>query len=194
MNIKLSTLRSVLHESDDFNMRNQRFIESIEKELGTSLQLSDIGDYDCDLKLIFIESGGSEGFFLEQFDKLQEPYYFITSGENNSLAATLEIMTYLNKHNKVGEIIHGNISYMVKRINQLAKVEAATAVLKKTRLGVVGKPSDWLIASVPDYAKAKEVLGVELVDIPLQLVIDKFNTVNLADYNEPELLEFDTND
>ena len=192
MNIKLSTLRSVLHESDDFDARNRRFIESIEKELGASLQLADIGDYDCDLKLIFIESGGSEGFFLEQFDKLQEPYYFITSGENNSLAATLEIMTYLNKHNKVGEIIHGSISYMVKRINELARVEAATEVLKNARLGVVGAPSDWLIASIPDYAKVKETLGIELIDVPLQMVVDKFNTVDLANYNEPELLEFDT--
>ena len=62
----------------------------------------------------------------------------------------------------------------------------------KTRLGIVGEPSDWLIASVPDYSKVKELFGIELVDIPLQMIIDKFNTVDLTNYNEPELLEFDT--
>mgnify|MGYP003301395200 CR=1 FL=1 len=55
-----------------------------------------LDDYDCDLKLIFIESGGSEGLFLDGFKLLKAPYYLLTSGDNNSLAASLEILTYLN--------------------------------------------------------------------------------------------------
>jgi len=38
------------------------------------------------------------------------------------------------------------------------------------RLGVIGKPSNWLIASGVDYATAKEVFGVELIDIPIEQV------------------------
>lgn len=192
MNIKLSTLHSYLHESDEFDARNQKFIKEIEEQLHESIKISDIGDYDCDLKLIFVESGGSEGLFLQQIDKLQEPFYFLTSGENNSLAATLEIMTYLSEHNKSGEIIHGSIPYIVKRINELAKINNAIEGMKKTRLGVIGKPSDWLIASVPNYDAVKQVYGTELIDIPLTELIDIYNTVDLKDYNEPELLEFDT--
>ena len=36
------------------------------------------------------------------------------------------------------------------------------------RLGVVGKPSDWLIASTVDYREIKEKMNLELVDIPIE--------------------------
>lgn len=37
----------------------------------------------------------------------------------------------------------------------------------KLRLGVVGKPSDWLIASSVDYADVLRKMNIELVDIPI---------------------------
>jgi len=36
------------------------------------------------------------------------------------------------------------------------------------RLGVVGKPSDWLIASTVDYARVLEMMNCEIVDIPIE--------------------------
>lgn len=36
------------------------------------------------------------------------------------------------------------------------------------RLGVIGKPSDWLIASTVDYREVKEKMNLELVDIPIE--------------------------
>lgn len=38
---------------------------------------------------------------------------------------------------------------------------------QKLRLGVVGKPSDWLIASFVDYAAVLEKMNIEMVDIPI---------------------------
>ena len=38
---------------------------------------------------------------------------------------------------------------------------------EKLRLGVVGKPSDWLIASQVDYADVLERMNCQLVDIPI---------------------------
>jgi len=38
---------------------------------------------------------------------------------------------------------------------------------RKLRLGVVGKPSDWLIASNVDYPEVLERMNIELVDIPI---------------------------
>lgn len=38
------------------------------------------------------------------------------------------------------------------------------------RLGVIGKPSDWLIASGVDYKQVEANLGIELVDIPIERV------------------------
>ena len=38
---------------------------------------------------------------------------------------------------------------------------------QRLRLGVVGKPSDWLIASHVNYADVLERMNIELVDIPI---------------------------
>ena len=41
----------------------------------------------------------------------------MTYGHNNSLAASLEILSYLKDHNLNGEVLHGSNEYIAKRIN-----------------------------------------------------------------------------
>ena len=41
---------------------------------------------------------------------------------------------------------------------------------KKQRLGIIGKPSDWLIASQVDYNQVLKDMNIELVDIPIEEV------------------------
>lgn len=197
MNIKISALKSRLKHSEQFDSEISLFLSAVENKLQSKLTFSELSDYDCDLKLIFVETGGSEGVFLKNFDKLKEPYYLLTNGSNNSLAASMEIMTYLRKTGKNGEILHGSADYIAKRIKQLAAVSVTLEKLKQTRLGVIGNPSDWLISSVPDYAEVKNKLGVTLIDIPLDEVkqlIDLTRTPDLSRYplfNKYELARAD---
>jgi len=179
MNIKISTLRSVLHDSIEFNKRNKEFIDSIEKLIGSSLNISDISDYDCDLKLIFIESGGSEMLFKKQMDNLKEPFYFLTSGDNNSLAATLEILTYLNTIGLHGEIIHGSNQYIARRITELASKKEK--LLENKKYGVIGVPSDWLISSIPGSNKLFNKFGAKLINIQLSELEDTYNNYDILD-------------
>lgn len=195
MNIKFATFKSKLKYSYDIDQARKKFINSIEEELNESLEYTTLDDYDCDLKLIFIETGGSEGLFLENMDVLKPPYYLLTNGSNNSLAASLEILNYLKMNNYQGEILHGDVKYISKRIKVLATVLHAKKVLNKTKLGVIGKPSDWLISSIPNYFLVKDKLGVELVDIPLSSVVDKalkphFNKLLIdKGFNKEELVK-----
>lgn len=192
--IKLATFKSRLKHSLDFDDEVKEFLTNIEQEIGTTLELSKLSDYDCDLKLIFIQTGGSEGLFLQNIDILQEPYYLLTNGGNNSLAASLEILSYLNQNGKRGEIIHGNISYVGQRIQELAIIEKAKKALKQTRLGVIGTPSDWLISSVPDYQKVKDVLGLELVNLSLEEVENRAKAPHFASMNPNEFKEYNLKD
>ena len=175
MNIKISGLRSGLNYNDQLNPITGGFIEDIEKKLGDSLVMSDIADYDCDLKLIFIQSGGSENLFLQNLDKLKEPYYLLTNGSNNSLAASLEIMTYITGKGKNGEILHGDIDYIADRIRTLAMTSQLRKKLSQTVFGVMGHPSDWLIASVPSYDEATQKFGITFKDISLDEVKQEFD-------------------
>jgi L-fucose isomerase-like protein len=84
----------------------------------------------------------------------------------------MEILAYLKQHNMIGEIIHGSPEYIARRIGQLVRIEDIFRRLNGTRLGIIGKPSDWLIASQADKEKVREHLGIELIDIPMQTLLD----------------------
>ena len=139
---------------------------------------------NADLSLILVQSGGSENLFIENFSKFKEPYYFLTYGENNSLAASLEIMAFLKNHNLNGEVLHGANDYLAKRIKTLA-VSPSTKKAE-ANLGLIGKPSDWLISSDVDKNIALEKFGINLVYVPIQELSDEYEK-NIAFENEKVL-------
>lgn len=170
------TLTSELHDEKAVEGVTQAFLTS----LGTRYELkggdySDYGSYA--LNLIYVRTGGTEGIFRRLLPELQaksrRPFYLLTSGKSNSLAASMEILSYLRQHNISGEIIHGSSDYIAHRIRVLEKAEKARQTLCGKRLGIIGKPSDWLISSDADKEKVKDRLGIELVDIPMQELLDE---------------------
>ncbi len=126
--------------------------------------------------LIYISSGGSEGLFLQQFSSYDKPCYLLTSGDSNSLAASMEILAYLRQHGRKGEILHGDVDTIAERIRILSRAARAKQKLTGLRIGVVGNPSDWLIASSLDHAACAEKLGVEVVDIPMDELLEANRT------------------
>ena len=185
--IKVSSFHSDLHRQDVLAQRHASFLASIETYLGEEIVVAPIDDYDADLKLVFISSGGSEGKFLEHFAEMKAPYYLLASGTDNSLAASIEILTYLNCAGLEGEILHGSPEYIAQRIKDLiagkkeqggASEPAVRHISGKVdlggRYGVVGEPSDWLIASVPELDKVKSTFGTELVKIPMDALVNEY--------------------
>ena len=174
--IAIYTLTSALHDEKAVSAVTKTFLESLGVDY--VLKGSDYVDYGShSLSLIYVRTGGTEGIFKKLLPELLEksgraPFYLLTSGKSNSLAASMEILSYLRQNNLKGEIIHGNADYIAKRIMLLAKVGEARRLLQGCRLGVIGQPSDWLISSQADYAEVKRRLGIELVDIPMQTLLD----------------------
>ena len=172
--INIYTLTSELHDEQAVNAVTRDFLESIGMEY--ELKGNGYADYGKDgLNLIYVRTGGTEGVFLrllpDLLKKSNHPFYLLTSGKSNSLAASMEILSYLRQHDMKGEIIHGSTDYIARRIRLLAKVEVHSR-LRGVRLGIIGKPSDWLISSHADKGRVKERLGIELIDIPMQELQD----------------------
>ena len=168
MKVNIFPIVSSLHEETRINEQTQLLLDELIKCSNHQFNIVEIDDfYDADLSLILIQSGGSEGLFLSNFDKLKEPFYLLTYGHNNSLAASLEILSYIKDNDLKGEILHGNTEYLNTRINELLN--------KPQRLGVIGKPSDWLIASQVDYEKVKVLHNIELVDVDIDEIVDMYN-------------------
>ena len=175
MTISLYTLTSSLHDKSAVDAVSRDFLSSIESVLGYEFRFrgDDFASYgQSDLDVIFIRTGGSEGLFKQVFPTLSGNILLLTSGKSNSLAASLEILSFLNQNGRRGEVLHGSAEYIAGRIETLARVSRARKELRGQKLGIIGKPSDWLISSQPDKKAAKEKLGMEFIDIDIRELID----------------------
>ena len=169
--IAIHTLTSALHDESAVAAVTREFLGSLKLDL--DLRGADYSDYGtADLDLIYVRTGGTEGVFKPLLPQIlaatDQPVYLLTSGKSNSLAASMEILSYLRQQGIKGEILHGTPQYIAGRIQTLEQIERARKSLKGLRLGVVGKPSDWLIASGVDYGKVREKTGIEILDIPME--------------------------
>ena len=143
-------------------------LEKIEKELGCELEFTE--DFDVfaaqPLRLFYIGSGGSEMLFRAVYDKVEGPYYLLTQRAHNSLAASMEILSFLGEQGRSGEILHGDHDELARRIRILMRAVETKEKLKGMRLGVTGE-SDWLIGAPVDGELLRERSGMELVHVPM---------------------------
>lgn len=175
MSIAIYPLTSALHDPQAVAALTQEFLSSL--DLPYELKDNDFADYGShDLDLIFVRTGGTEGIFKRLMPQLvaqsAKPFYLLASDKSNSLAASLEILSYLRQQGMQGEILHGKAAYISAKIRMLQRVGEAANCMRHCRLGVIGEPSDWLIASVKDAAKVRQKLGVELVDISMSELLE----------------------
>lgn len=129
-------------------------------------------------QVVAVLTGGTEAQFVQLVDDgiidLSRPVYLMVSGQSNSLAASLEILSYIRQHDGVGKVMmNAEDTDLCTKDNVQCTKEPSKDVLyreKKLRLGVVGKPSDWLISSGVDYKEVLKRMNIELVDIDINKV------------------------
>lgn len=183
MNIAIYTLTSELHDEQAINAVTKDFLGSL--GIDYEMKGTDYTDYGTHaLDLIYVRTGGTEGIFKRLLPQLQKqsnnPFYLLTSGKSNSLAASLEILSFLRQQQIRGEVIHGSEEYVHHRITLLERVGEARRQLKGTRLAVVGEPSDWLISSVFDRKVVADSLGIDIIDVPMSELLDVVRQMPLS--------------
>ena len=173
--IAFFSLTSSLHDEKSVDRITSEFIGNIQKALeeNTDWAGCDWSSYGSrPVDIIFVRTGGTEGQFRKLLPRLTEQggsrFFLLASGKSNSLAASMEILSYLRQQGLSGEILHGSEESIALRIKDLITVERARVKLASTILGVIGKPSDWLIASQSDYDEVLRKCGICLIDIPME--------------------------
>ena len=187
MSIAIYTLTSPLHNEAAVKTVTQEFLGSL--NIAYSMKGADYHDYGSSaLSLIYVRTGGTEGVFSQLLPQLQrqssEPFYLLTSGKSNSLAASMEILSFLRQKGLKGEILHGSPEYIRRRIALIAKVGEARRQLRGARLGIVGQPSDWLISSIVDGDRVRERFGIELVPVPMGDLLLEFHALKSVDVQD----------
>lgn len=178
----LYTLCSSLHKGLQ-DVVDEPFITEIEREMGEKFIFrgDDFTPYDeSENNIIYVRTGGTEGIF-KNLGIRKDNVRLLASGKHNSLAAAMEILAFVRKNGGKGEILHGSASDIAVRINSSIGTVTSSVKLRSipevdfdgARLGVIGRPSDWLIASDVDYAAVREKFGLELVDIDIKELVDE---------------------
>ena len=172
--IAIYTITSGLHDEAAVKAVSDEFLQSIFPDGGYEFKGADFSTFglEADLNIIYIRTGGAEGIFKELLPGMLDAgvgfFTLLASGKSNSLAASLEILSYLRQNGLKGEVLHGSPEYISRRIALLEKVAVARATLSGTTIGIIGKPSDWLISSTWDADALLDKLGLSLVDIPME--------------------------
>lgn len=196
MKILVYPIRSILKKDEFLLDDSTKFLKDIEQEANVEFEIIESLDNVKGKILILVQTGGSEAYFKDHiYGKVEEPYYLLTYGSNNSLAASLEIISFVRNEGKTGEVIHGEISYVSKRIKEIFGLNKKD-VIRPNRLGVLGHPSDWLISSDVDYKKAKDVLNVDLIDVSMEELIETIRNTKkrekvefCRDFDKTELIK-----
>lgn len=180
MVINLITFASILHKQTTIRSSHEIILNELEKYFTLKfIDYTEMGKLTPnDFSLLFIATGGVERLVIQHFEQLPRPTILLADGMQNSLASALEISSWLRNRGMKSEILHGELTEIVKRLFVMYNNFKAQRQISNSRIGVIGTPSNWLIASNVDYLLAKRRWGVEYVDIPLERVVEYYNKIS----------------
>ena len=186
MVINLITFSSILHKHASVRNSHEAILTELEKYF--TVNFVNYPDIDKlppdDFCILFIATGGVERLVIQHFESLPRPAILLADGMQNSLAAALEISSWLRGRGMKCEILHGELTEIIRRILVLHNNFKAQRSLVGMRIGAIGPSSSWLIASNVDYLLAKRRWGVEYIDIPLERIYDHYEQITEDEVGE----------
>jgi L-fucose isomerase-like protein len=138
--------------------------------LGGSV-VSTPGEHTSSPLIILVATGGTEAAILDHIRRRRsvvpfEPILLAAHPLHNSLPAAMEALARVRADGGLGRIVQVRPGARGSVATAVADV-AAIHRLHRTRLGLVGEPSPWLVASVPNAELVRARWGVELVPIDI---------------------------
>jgi len=123
--------------------------------------------------LFLVATGGSERLLLDLWDR-SEALILLAHPGHNSLPAALETLAAARQAGGRGRIV-----YLAGAEDEAGLAAAAAAAedlevagaLRRARLGMVGPPSDWLVASSPDPETVRRVWGPQVVEVGMERML-----------------------
>ncbi|MGB2983234.1 MAG: hypothetical protein WBC63_05150, partial [Candidatus Bipolaricaulia bacterium] len=102
------------------------------------------------LAAILVLTGGVEREVLKVIAQLPSPALLIAHPGHNSLPASLEVLARIRQEGGEGRILFGAPETLAVEIKRELAIAEAWDALRFSRVGLIGEPSDWLVASDVD--------------------------------------------
>lgn len=167
MNINLIPIYALLHKNEKAIKEDLVFIDEINNYLMDDDLLICENAKNPLLDVCLIGSGGTESLFLKRLKDLKEPIVILSTSKNNSLPACLEIKTYLENNNKLCFLLSGSEEHIANMLKHIATILNAYHSVIDSKLGIIGGPSSWLIASPVEPKKIYDSFKINIVKIKM---------------------------
>lgn len=188
MSAGIISLSSELHDQKRLDAEKNCFTDCLSKYLEARLITPDAFT-EVDFIVVLILTGGCERKFVESWPLLKASgrKFILAAGEiSNSLPAALEILAWLRQQQEEAHIIHGAIEVLAGKAADAVKELYLKESFRKQRIGVIGAPSDWLIASMPQSVDIEKQFGIKIESISIESFrreCEKPDTASLSEFS-----------
>jgi L-fucose isomerase-like protein len=188
LNLTLVVFASNLHDGNSVSGSRETLYSDFKSRY--SLKVVSAQEYEPikgqeEFAIAFIATGGTEQLFLNNWQKISKPLVILSDSFHNSLAATLEISSWLSnsgiKHKHLNFPIDPSKKYMEQLhedISMLCNIQKAFKEITNTKIGLIGDASPWLISSDVDKYSLTSRFGAKFVDIPVSSLEEKYKNID----------------
>lgn len=127
---------------------------------------------------LLLLTGGTEVESLAFARRTQSPLLLLSHPGHNSLPAALEVAARLRQDGRSVRLVHLGVER--GSLEVLARALALARGLSGKRVGVVGEPSSWLVASSLDPSLLADKLGLAVLRYPLDEVLARLPAQSAA--------------
>ena len=167
MNINLIPIYALLHKNEKAIKEDLVFIDEINNYLMDDDLLICENAKNPLFDIFLIGSGGTESLFLKRLKDIKEPIVILSTSRNNSLPACLEIKTYLENNNKLCFLLSGSEEHIANMLKHIATIINAYNSIIDAKLGIIGGPSSWLIASPVEPKRIYDCFKINVIKIKM---------------------------
>jgi L-fucose isomerase-like protein len=184
--IEVLTFASALHDTKSLDELRSRLLQEVRAH--ADFPVDEVKKPSGDgLAVILVLTGGVERDVLKAAAQLPSPLILWAHPGQNSLPASLEILARIRRDGGEGKILFGQAPRIVPELRLELMLSRAWNALRFSRVGLIGEPSEWLIASDVDPAFLKGRLAVDLISVDIQ---ELMNRIRVADVPRKEVTAF----
>ncbi|MCK4678871.1 MAG: hypothetical protein KAT48_12125 [Bacteroidales bacterium] len=166
-----------------FRNASEKIFYTGKEELTKRTDVRSILYTDFEPDVLYFLSGGSEAEAITKLDKTKFQV-LAAFGKNNAYASATEVQAYCHQNGYNTMLLSLDQPESIKILQRLYQVKNGLQQLNNQRLGLIGKVSEWLVASSIEPEILKEKLGITLKKIPWEEVGNYENYPSSAEFIE----------
>jgi L-fucose isomerase-like protein len=170
--IEIIVLASERHDAKQTSALKDELLSAIRTDVPFSLEEVDKPSVDG-FSVVLVLTGGVERDVLRLVAQLPSPILLVAHPSQNSLPAALEILARIRHDGGEGRILFGTPSEIARDLAEELAIARAWKTLRFSRIGLIGEPSEKLVASDLDRAFVKGRLSIELISIRFEELLAK---------------------